>query len=131
MLVIGIDGATWTVIKPNLKRLTTFNNLIKEGKASSIFLNQKPWSPSVWCSMFSGKSPEEHGHKDFVQNGQIVRREDIKVEFIWDLLNKNGISVKALNVPFVIPPYCFNVKFEAVAHGLPIEESNFLKRLIK
>ena len=83
---------------------------MEEGNPGTIHLTQKPWSPSVWCSMFSGKSPEEHGHKDFVQNGRIVRREDIKVKFIWDLLDKNGISIKVLNVPFIVPPYYFKGK---------------------
>jgi len=131
MLVIGIDGATWKVIRPNIERLPHIHQLMEEGSYATIHLTQKPWSPSVWCSMFSGKSPEEHGHKDFVQNGHIVRREDIKVKFIWDLLDKNGISVKALNIPFVVPPYCFKVKFEPVAHGLPIEEPELLEEITK
>lgn len=100
MLVIGIDGATWNVIKLNMEALPNIHQLMEEGSYATITLIQKPWSPSVWCSMFSGQSPEEHGHKDFVQNGRIVRCEDIKVEFIWDLLDKNGISVKALNIPW-------------------------------
>jgi len=129
MLIIGIDGATWKIIDPNLQRLPTFRRLKEEAICSTITLHQKPWSPSVWCSMFSGKTPEEHGHKDFVENGRIVRREDIHVDFIWDLLHKQGISVKVLNIPFVIPPYCFNVRFEAVAHGLPIEESELLEEI--
>jgi len=129
MLVIGIDGATWKVIDLNLHSLPTFESLKKQAKCSTITLNQKPWSPSVWCSMFSGKTPEEHGHKDFVENGRIVRREDIPVQFIWDLLHTKGIFVMVLNVPFVIPPYCFNVRFEPVAHGLPIEEHELLEEI--
>ncbi len=129
MLVVGIDGATWKVIDSNLHDLPTFAKLKKEAKCSTITLAQKPWSPSVWCSMFSGKTPEEHGHKDFVQNGRLVRREDIPVQFIWDILHAVGIPVKVLNVPFVIPPYCFNIRFEPVAQGLPIEEHELLEEI--
>lgn len=129
MLVIGIDGATWSIIKPNLNRLKTFRRLIDEGRASSILLNQKPWSPSVWCSMFCGLPPEKHGHFDYVKDGEIVKREDIKVEFIWDILDREGISVKALNIPFVVPPYCYNVDFTPVAEGLPIEEHELIEEI--
>ena len=129
MLVIGIDGATWSVIKPNLERLKNFAKLMREGRHKTIHLSQKPWSPSVWCSMFSGKSPEEHGHYDFVKNGEIVEREDIPVDFIWDVLDEIGIEVKALNIPFVVPPYNFNVEFEPVASGLPIEEHELLEEI--
>ncbi len=129
MLVIGIDGATWDIIEPNLDKLENFRKLIQEGKKSTINLSQKPWSPSVWCSMFSGKSPEEHGHRDFVRNGEVVRREDIKVDFIWDILQEKGVSVRVLGVPFVIPPYNFNVDFEFVANGVPVEIGEIEKDL--
>lgn len=131
MLVVGIDAATWDIINPNVEQLPNFKKLVKEGKSKTITLNQKPWSPSVWCSMFSGKLPEEHGHYDFVKEGKIVRREDINVEFIWDLLHKNGISVKVLNIPFIVPPYCYNVAFKPVANGVPVEEHEILDEINK
>ncbi len=131
MLVIGIDAATWDVIKPNIDSLPNLKKLIEEGESKTIELNQKPWSPSVWCSMFTGKMPEEHQHHDFVKDGEIVVREDIDVEFIWDLLDKKGISVKALNVPFIVPPYNFNLEFEPVANGVPVENHELLEEIEK
>ena len=81
-----------------------------------------PISASVWCSMFSGKLPEEHEHENYVVNGEIVKREDIKVDFIWDVLSREGKKVRALNVPFVVPPYSFGVDFKPVGFGLPTNE---------
>ncbi len=131
MIVIGVDGASWNVIKPNLNKLRNFRELINQGKAGTIYLEYKPISPAIWCSMFSGVPPDVHKHYEFVKDGKIITREDINVEFIWDLLDKNGISVKALNVPFVVPPYNFNVEFEPVAFGLPIEESELIEEIKK
>ncbi len=74
--------------------------------------------------MFSGKLLEEHGHKDFTVDGKIVRREDINVDFIWDILNKK-FDVKVLNVPFVVPTYSFNVDFKPVGFGLPSTEKEW------
>jgi len=131
VLIIGIDSATWTVIKPNLSRLPNFKKLMEEGEYGSMYLKQKPWSPEVWCSMFTGLLPEEHGHHDFVVNDEIVRREDIKAEFIWDILDKAGVNVKALNVPFIVPPYNYNLEFQPVAGGVPVEVEELLEEIEK
>ena len=119
LLVIGVDAATWTVIRPNLSKLENFNNLVKTGKSKVLDIGQKPWSPSSWCSMFSGKAEEEHGHRDFVKDGEVQSRENIKVDFVWDVLDKKGYRAKALNVPFVVPPYNFRVSFQAPGNGVP------------
>lgn len=129
MLVIGIDSATWSIIKPNLQSLPNFKRLMEEGEYGSMYLRQKPWSPEVWCSMFTGLLPEEHGHHDFVVENEIVRREDIACEFIWDILDREGIEVKALNIPFIVPPYNFNLEFEPVASGVPVEEHELLEEI--
>jgi len=120
MMVLGVDGATWDLIKPRIDELPTFKKLTQEAKAYTMTLKQKPWSASVWCSMFTGLTPEQHNHLDFVKDGKIQTREDVQADFIWDLLDLNGVSVKVLNIPFIVPPYHFNVDFKAPANGVPI-----------
>ena len=118
IFVLGIDAATWTIVRPNLDRLKNFQRLCSIGKGKELVLRETPVSPSVWCSIFSGKIPEEYGHKSYVFNGNIVKREDIKVDFIWDVLHREVKKVKALNVPFIVPPYSFGVDFKPVGFGL-------------
>ena len=129
ILVLGIDAATWTVIRPNLDKLPTFQKLCGIGKCQELILKEKPISPSIWCGMFCGKTPEEHGHGSFVAGDRLVRREDIKVEFIWDILHRQGKKVKVLNVPFVVPPYSFGVDFKPVGFGLPTNEKEWQEEL--
>ncbi len=86
-LVLGIDAATWSVITPNLSKLSNFERLIKLGKSKVITLTEKPISASIWCGMFSGKLFTEHKHESYVVNGDIVKRADINVDFIWDILH--------------------------------------------
>ncbi|MDI6811501.1 MAG: alkaline phosphatase family protein, partial [archaeon] len=69
--VLGIDAATWSVVRPNLHELRNFKRLIEVGKSKELILKEKPISASVWCGMFSGKKPEEHGHEKYVANGEI------------------------------------------------------------
>lgn len=127
--VLGIDAATWEVIRPNIDSLATFKRLCQIGQCRELVLKEKPISPSVWCGMFCGKTPAEHGHESFVAGGNIVRREDIKVDFIWDILHGEGRRVKVLNVPFVVPPYSFGVDFKPVGFGLPTNEKEWQEEL--
>ena len=129
IFVLGIDAATWTVIKPNLDKLTNFKRLCDVGRSSEIILQEKPVSPSIWCGMFCGKTFNEHRHESFAVDGKIVKREDIKVDFIWDVLHQEGRSVKALNVPFVVPPYSFGIDFKPVGFGLPTNEKEWQEEL--
>jgi len=129
IFVLGIDAATWTVIRPNIDRLPTFKKLCEIGKCQELVLREKPISPSVWCGMFCGKTPEEHGHERFVADDRLLKREDIRVEFIWDILHRNGRKAKALNVPFVIPPYSFGVDYKPVGFGLPTNEKEWQEEL--
>jgi predicted AlkP superfamily phosphohydrolase/phosphomutase len=129
IFVLGIDAATWTVIRPNLDKLETFRRLCSIGKSEELVLKEKPISASVWCSMFCGKTPQEHGHESYVVNGHIVKREDVKVDFIWDILRREGKEAKALNVPFVVPPYSFGVNFRPVGFGLPTNEREWQEEL--
>lgn len=120
MIVIGVDGASWDVINANESRLPTFTRLKREWESSTMHLAQKPWSASVWCSMFSGKTPEEHGHLDFVKDGKLQKRDDIPVDFIWDQMRASGRKVVAFNVPFIVPPYSFNVRYVCPGGGVPL-----------
>ena len=129
IFVLGIDAATWAVVRPNLATLPSFKRLTELGQAKELVLQEKPVSPSIWCGMFSGKTLEEHGHEDFVIGGRLVKREDIKVDFIWDILEREGKKVKALNVPFVVPPYSFRVDFKPVGFGLPTSEKEWQEEL--
>jgi Uncharacterized conserved protein len=127
--VVGIDAATWSVIRLNLRALRNFKRLIAVGESKELILTEKPISASVWCGMFSGRALEEHGHTSYVVNGDIVKREDIQVDFIWDILRKAGKNVKALNVPFVVPPYSFGVNFRPIGFGLPTNEKEWTEEL--
>lgn len=131
ILVIGLDAATWKVIKPNLEVLPNLKRLIEDGNHKTITLNERPHSASAWCSMFSGKSVEEHKHVDFIIDGKLQRREDIKVNFIWDFLGEI-MDIRALNIPFVYPPYNYRCNYKAVGYGLssdPEELEEDMKQL--
>ena len=130
LLVLGLDAATWDIILPNLDKLPNFRKLFNNSKLfhSTINLKEKPHSASVWCSMFSGLPPKEHGHENFHKNGDVLERKDINADFIWDILDKK-YDIRVLNIPFVYPPYNFNCEFFPDEFGLStnleVIEKNF------
>jgi len=129
IFVLGIDAATWKVITPNLDKLQSFKRLCSLGKAKELILEERPISASIWCGMFCGKTVAEHRHESYVVDGNLVKREDIKSDFIWDILSRENKKAKALNVPFVIPPYSFGVDFKPVGFGLPTNEREWQDEL--
>ncbi|RLG36384.1 hypothetical protein DRN79_04985 [Methanosarcinales archaeon] len=128
-LVIGVDAMSWDVVMENLERLKNIAKLVNMGNAREIMLEEKPISASIWCGMFCGLLPDEHKHYSYVRDGEIVRREDIDVKFIWDILHEEGKKVYAVNVPFVVPPFSFGTDFKPVGFGLPTDEREWEEEL--
>lgn len=123
LLVIGVDGATWKVIKPNIDKLPTFKKLMTEGNAETVTLKDTAViSPAIWCSMFSGVPYKEHQHAKYVKDGHLVTREDLDVKFAWDLLNEK-IDIRALQVPFIVPPYNYNCEYSPIGFGASKDEN--------
>ncbi len=116
LLVVGVDGAAWSVIKPNLDKLPYFAKLMREGKHKSLIVKEQVLSPSLWATIFSGKTLAEHKHSNFVIDGKLQTRDDIKVKFVWDALD-GKFDVKALQVPFIMPPYNFNCEYLPIGYG--------------
>lgn len=127
-LVLGIDAATWSMIEPNIEELPNFGRLIETGQKGTVHLEEEPLSPLIWTGMFTGNYYDEHGHREFVEDDDIVKREDIPADFVWDVLDEK-CDVRTLNVPFVVPPYSYNVDFEPVSYGLPTEPEEWKEEL--
>ena len=116
LLVIGLDAATWRVIRPNLDQLPYFKKLMEQEEHKNIIAQDAVLSPAIWCTIFSGKTLAEHGHKKYVVDDKLQARKDVKVQFVWDILN-DKFDIRALQIPFVIPPYNFNCEYKAIGHG--------------
>jgi len=54
VFVIGIDGATFKIIKPNLHKLPTFSKLVKQGASGFLKSTIPPLSPAAWTSIVTG-----------------------------------------------------------------------------
>ena len=68
MLVIGLDGATFDVIRPLVHngKLPTIERLMKNGVYGDLISTIPPVTSPAWPSFMTGKNPGKHGVFDFV-----------------------------------------------------------------
>lgn len=116
LLILGLDGATWTVLDP-LRRLGLMPNLdTLLGRAAHGVLRSivPPVTTAAWTSMMTGCGPARHGvfdHRYFDTNsGQMKVNHSgrHRVPTFWHLLSQAGRSVVSLNVPATYPPLDIN-----------------------
>jgi hypothetical protein len=67
VVLIGIDGADWRVIRPLVAagRLPNFAALIERGSAGPLTTLQDANSAMIWASIYTGRSVRGHGIEDF------------------------------------------------------------------
>lgn len=116
VLVIGLDGGTWNVIKPLVEKqeLPTISSLMKEGCAGELESSIPPVTFPAWKCYSTGKNPGKLGVYWFL--GVDVRKQKIEINCsrsfkskeIWDYLSENDISCGVLNMPTTYPPKRIN-----------------------
>ena len=85
LLVYGVDGATFDVIDAHPKELPAFTRLRQEGSRAVLNSIEPMFSPVLWTTIASGRSPDEHGIRGFH-----VRSSDCRVARFWDVAEDAG-----------------------------------------
>lgn len=131
VIVVGLDGATFDIIRPLVKagKLPTFAELMRTGVWGNLTSTLLPVTPPAWSSFMTGKNPGKHGVYGFYAS----RNDSYETEFatslsirapkIWDYLGK-GRRVGLIDIPLTYPPQ----KIDGVMiSGMPVpsEESIF------
>jgi len=110
--ILGIDGATWTVldamiargVMPNLARL-------KARSAHGDMLScVPPVTSAAWTTMVTGNGPQRHGVYDHRRYDAEMRRMRVnhsgrvRVPTMFHKLSDAGRTVVSINVPVTYPP---------------------------
>jgi predicted AlkP superfamily phosphohydrolase/phosphomutase len=111
VLVIGLDGATWDLIKPLIKegKLPTFRKLIESGAYGDFESTAPATTPPAWTSITTGKNPGKHGIFGFFKvdenyNRSFYHSTDKRSKEIWDYLDYSIVA----NLPVSYPPKKIN-----------------------
>lgn len=112
VLVIGLDGATFTVLNPLMRSgyLPNLSAMIESGVHGVLQSTMPPFSASAWASFMTGKNPGKHGLFDFRTPVMInslrpfTNATSIRSRTLWRLLSDGGKKVGVINVPMTYPP---------------------------
>ena len=112
VLVIGLDGATFTVLNPLMKKgyLPNLSSMIENGVHGVLQSTMPPYSAQAWASFMTGKNPGKHGLFDFRAPVMInvvrpfTNSTFIRSKTLWRLLSDAGKRVGIINVPMTYPP---------------------------
>jgi len=112
VMVIGLDGATFDLIRPWIEdgTMPTLQRLVQEGASGVLTTTLPPISSSAWVSFATGKNPGKHGLVDFVHPRQnsyqvsIVSPQQRASKAIWNLLSEQGRKVGIVGMPVTYPP---------------------------
>jgi len=107
VLIIGLDGATWDLIKPWAEEgeLPTFKKLMGNGTWGTLESTIPPWTIPAWESMSTGKNPQKLGFATFMAKDgykfipHVFKHKRQKM--IWDFLSGGGYKVVIANLPNV------------------------------
>lgn len=115
LAIIGIDGATWSVLRwliregwmPNLKRLVEWGI---HGELRSLI---PPVTGCAWLAIATGLNPGKTGVIDFFKNTgdfvlEPVSSADFQGRSIWDYLSVLGYKIAILDYPMLYPAYPVN-----------------------
>ncbi|MFP4172323.1 MAG: alkaline phosphatase family protein [Candidatus Hydrogenedentota bacterium] len=112
IIVIGLDGATWDLLKPWMDRgrLPNLKRMVDEGASGELHSIYPPETPAAWPSFMTGKNPGKHGVFDFlVYDPESKKERPVNAgarrgRTIWDYLNDADKTSLVLNVPTTYPP---------------------------
>ncbi len=113
-LLIGLDGATFTVLDALIDRgvMPTLERLCASGVRAGLRSTANPLTPLAWTSLLTGRSPGHHGIFDFVRVEQLsyhphfrlATSSDIRCPTIYSLIGERGRRSISLNFPVMFPP---------------------------
>ena len=111
VLVIGLDGATFDLIKPWVRdgKLPALKRLLEDGAHGILLSSHQSNSPQAWTSFMTGKNAGKHGIFDFVE--PVPNSYDVKFinasyrneKTLWRILSDAGKKVAVINVPITFP----------------------------
>jgi predicted AlkP superfamily phosphohydrolase/phosphomutase len=116
VVVIGLDGATFTLLQPWMKQghLPFLKSLVEQGVNGTLLSSIPPATVPAWQCFMTGKNPGKHGVSWFLK-----RRPDgydevpigpmhCEARTLWDLLSEAGKRLAVFNVPYAAANGAFN-----------------------
>jgi predicted AlkP superfamily phosphohydrolase/phosphomutase len=116
VIVFGIDGGTWDVILPLVRKgqLPCFRQLLEFSSWGKLRSTVPPSSFPAWTTAITGVNPGRHGITDFTRRlpGQdkliFLNSRHRGVPTVFDILSQRSRKVASLGIPATSPPNPIN-----------------------
>jgi predicted AlkP superfamily phosphohydrolase/phosphomutase len=115
-LVIGLDGATFTVLTPLMQSgyMPHLQKALANGATGELLSTIPPVTALAWPSFMTGNNPGKHGLMGW--QGRLnehferpwISGSTIRGPKLWHLANREGMRVCVVNVPVTYPPEPLN-----------------------
>ncbi|GAA0873303.1 hypothetical protein GCM10009117_24500 [Gangjinia marincola] len=100
LLLIGWDAADWKIIGSLLKsgHMPALKSLIDRGVYGNMSTLNPPYSPMLWSTVATGKTPDKHGVLGFVEvmpdmsGVRSVTTNSRKSRAVWNILHNQGFT---------------------------------------
>jgi predicted AlkP superfamily phosphohydrolase/phosphomutase len=133
VVIIGLDAATWTLIRPWMAQgsMPNLAKLMKVGVSGTFRSILPPITPPAWTSFMTGKNPGKHGVFHFIETEpnsyamNYANGGSRRSPTVWKILNDAGFSVGTMNIPFTYPPEALN-GFQISGLDTPSPNSEFV-----
>jgi len=114
-LVVGLDGATFDLIRPLVEKgkMPNLARMQEQGISTELRSTILPLSPPAWTTFLTGKNPGAHGIYDFAKRVEgtysfaPTTSLDMRSRAIWNAIEAQGGSSILVNVPLTYPPASF------------------------
>jgi predicted AlkP superfamily phosphohydrolase/phosphomutase len=116
VLILGLDGATWRIMRPLLDKgeLPNLAALIASGAKGVLQSSIPPLSAPAWANFQTGANAGKHNIYDFrifdraTRQVWMVSARDFKLPTLWQVVSAADRRVIAINVPVTYPPQPVN-----------------------
>ncbi len=116
IIVVGLDGATFDLIKPWAEEghLPVLKHIMENGAYGTLNSTVPPMTAPAWTSFATGVNPGKHRLYDWIAREPNsyrftpVTALDGKAPTLYTMLSGYGRRVVALNVPMTYPPIAVN-----------------------
>jgi predicted AlkP superfamily phosphohydrolase/phosphomutase len=114
LVLLGIDGASWSILAPMISnhQMPNFRRVLSKSSVGTLYSTVPPDSPPSWTSMFTGVNPGKHGIVDFLllEGDRFVPcfSRYRMCKSIWQMVSERGRKCIVINEPVTFPPEKIN-----------------------